>query len=50
MARLQSEIRILEIKAMFKAKSLLTPKQMEHLINQLKTAKSGSPKSRSTYH
>ena len=33
---LQSEIKILEIKAMFEAKNLLTAKQMEDLVNQSK--------------
>ena len=35
-AILQSEIKILEIKAMVEFKSLLNPEQLKHLINQLK--------------
>ena len=35
-AVLQSEIKILRIKAMVKSKSLLNPEQLKHLINQLK--------------
>jgi hypothetical protein len=35
-AMLQSEIKILKIKAMVKSKSLLNPEQLKHLINQSK--------------